>query len=382
MNKTNYIFISLLRSAITNTHEILDLADVNYEVLYSLARFHDLAHIVFYELNKRIEQWQGEEFRKFKQQYDMALYRTVKRDVAIEQIRNTLETAGISFVFLKGSFLMRLYPETWMRTSSDIDVLVEPCNYKRAIETLELSGLTLFAETPHDVSFYTQDKYHVELHHSLIEENRLPKTTEILEQVWQFTEPSGTGLERILSDEMLYFYHLAHMAKHVKKGGCGVRFFIDLWLLNHRTQFDTDKRNTLIRKSGLSEFTNLSVQLSEQWFSVECGQNDLPEYEDFIIRGGIYGSLGQSVAIRKKNTKNRSSYYLKRIFLPYNKIKYAYPILKSFPLLLPFCWVLRWLKLFNPKTRKKVINEVKTENETDSESVARVEKLMKQLKIY
>lgn len=381
MNKTVDTFIALLRSAITGTNESIDLTDVNYEELYSLAKFHDLAHLVFYELNKRIEQWQGEVFRKFKQQYDISLYRTVKRDLAIEQVQNALENAEIPFVLLKGSYLMKLYPETWMRTSSDIDVLVEPCNHKNAVEVLESSGFILFSETPHDVSFYTQEKYHIELHHSLIEENRLPNTSEILEQVWQYTEPFGNGFERKLDDEMLYFYHLAHMAKHLKKGGCGVRYFIDLWLLNHRTLFDADKRNSLIRKSGLSEFASLSVQLSEQWFSTEYGQINLTEYESFIICGGIYGSLDQSVTIRKNNTKNRFAYYLNRIFLPYSKMKYAYPVLKRIQLLLPLCWVLRWLKLLDPKTRKYAINEIKAENETDSESAARVERLMKQLKI-
>ena len=381
MDKTIKLFISLLRSAITETHEIIDLTDVNCEELYSLAKFHDLAHIIFYELNKRIEQWQGEAFRKFKQQYDMALYRTVKRDLAIEQVKNALETAGIPFVLLKGSHLMKLYPETWMRTSSDIDVLIKQNEFQRAVDALKLSGFVIFAETPHDVSFYAKEKYHIELHHSLIEENRLHKTTELLEQVWEYTKTTENGFERELDDEMFYFYHLAHMAKHLKKGGCGVRYFIDLWLLNHRTQFDEDKRKALIGKSGLSEFAKHSVLLSEKWFTPVNTREDLSELEEFVLRGGIYGSLEHSVAIKKNKYKSRFVYYLNRVFLPYNRIKYAYPILKVFPILLPFCWVLRWFKVLNLKTRKHAINEIKIEGMTDSDSTARVERLMEQLKI-
>lgn len=381
MNKTVDTFIALLRSAVMGSNEEIDLADVNFEALYSLSSFHDLAHVVFFELSKRIGQWQGEIFQRFERRYDKALYRFVKRDTAIGKVRKALEDAGIPFVLLKGARLMDLYPEAWMRTSSDLDVLVEQGNYKKAVEALKTSGLVFFRETPHDASLFTESNYHVELHHSLVEEGRLPKTTGILEQVWKYTTPIDGRFERKLDDEMFYFYHLAHMAKHLKKGGCGVRYFIDLWLLNHRTQFDMNKRDSLIGKSGLSEFADKSVQLSEKWFSSEQVQTDISEFEEFIIRGGILGSAESIAAMRKNVSKTRFRYYFERIFMPYNKIKYKYPVLKRFPILLPFCWVWRWFGLFNPKTRKYVINEMKVEDRTDSESVAGVERLMKQLKI-
>lgn len=381
MNNTTDTFITLLRCAVTGTHEDLDLSEVNFEALYTLSRFHDLAHIVFFELRNRIDQWQGEIFRKFEQQYNMALYRAVKRDLAINQIQMVLENAGIPFILLKGAYLMKLYPETWMRTSSDIDVLVEPSKHQKAVEVLEESGFLFLKETPHDVSFQTQEKYHVELHHSLVEEGRLPKTAEILERVWQYTTLIDNCYERTINDEMQYFYHLAHMAKHLKNGGCGVRFFLDLWLLNHNTQFDANKRDELISKSGLFIFAKQSLQLSEKWFTPVNDEDDLSEFEEYVVRGGIYGSLESSVTIRKNRAKSRFLYYINRIFLPYKKIMYLYPVLKKYPILLPPCWVLRWFKLLNPKTRQHAIEEAKAESRIDSESVVRVERLMEQLKI-
>ena len=101
MNSTIETFIALLRSAVTCTNEEIDLADINYEALFSLAKFHDLAHIVYAELNKRIEHWEGDIYRKFRQQYDMALYRCIKRDLAIEQLQEALENASIPFALLK-----------------------------------------------------------------------------------------------------------------------------------------------------------------------------------------------------------------------------------------------------------------------------------------
>ena len=64
MNKTINAFITLLRSAVMGTNEDIDLSDLNWESLYSLAKFHDLAHIVFYRLNQCKALGEGEIFRK------------------------------------------------------------------------------------------------------------------------------------------------------------------------------------------------------------------------------------------------------------------------------------------------------------------------------
>ena len=374
MNKIVDTLIVLLRSAVMKTNEEIDLSDLNWEALYSLAEIHDLAHIVYYELKQRNALDKGEIVRNLENKFKVAIYRHIKREMAIEKVRTILENARIPFILLKGSYIMNLYPESWMRTSSDVDVLVQPADHSKVIEIFKGAGLTIVSKTAHDISFCTQEQYHVELHHSLIEENRLPKTTEILEQVWQYTSSIENRYEKLLNDEMFYFYHLAHMAKHLKNGGCGVRYFIDLWLLNHKKEFDQEKRNRLISQSGLSEFAKQSEELSEKWFSNK--QFELPEYEEFIIQGGIYGSLEQGVAIWKKKAKGRFFYYAERFFLPYSKMKHLYPILRKLPVLLPFYWIFR---LFSKK--KRAINEIKTEISMDNEYADRIAKMIKQLNI-
>ena len=97
--KTVETFIGLLRSAITGEQEQLDLSDINYDELYYLAKYHDLAHIVFNELRCRGELCEGEIVRKFKNQFDIALYRHINRDMAIELVKTLLENAHIPFVF-------------------------------------------------------------------------------------------------------------------------------------------------------------------------------------------------------------------------------------------------------------------------------------------
>ena len=53
----------------------------------------------------------------------------------------------------------------------------------------------------------------------------------------------------------VYFYHIAHMAKHLQQGGCGIRTFIDLWILDNLPTIDTLKRNDLLKSGGLLQFS-------------------------------------------------------------------------------------------------------------------------------
>ena len=381
MNKTTEVFISLLRSAINGKNEKIDLCDVNYEDLYSLSKFHDLAHIVYNELRKYEKLPKGDVLQKFKHQFDAAKYRFVKRETALSQIRELLDKAQIPFVLLKGSYLMNLYPEKWMRTSSDIDILVDNTHHKSVCKCFENAGWKQFAETSRDVSFAALGDYHVEVHHTLAEDDLLPDSIPALDRVWDYCEKKEESYEYIMRDEMFYYYHIAHTAKHFKCGGCGVRPFVDLWLLNHAVSFDDCKRKKILGEGNLCIFEEQSVILSEKWFSDKEDAAVFAGFEEFIVNGGIYGTMKQKIAVKKNGANHRKAYYFKRVFPPYRMMKHGYPILKHVPLLLPLFWIIRWLKFVNPQIRKKAKKEMLSEKSVKDISVESISALMKQLEI-
>ncbi|MBR3289665.1 MAG: nucleotidyltransferase family protein [Clostridia bacterium] len=381
-NKTVDTFLALLRGAVTGTHEPVDLTGVDRELLYELSRLQDMAHIGYDELERCGMPAQGELAEKLKKRFDMARFRHIQRDVAIRQTRAALEAAQIPFVFLKGVHLMERYPEPWMRTSSDVDVLVKERDHDTAADALRQAGFRLFDRTPHDVSFHTPEQVHVELHFTLSEDDRHAGRVRVFERVWDYAEPVGGGAEHVLRDEMFYFYHIAHMAKHVRNGGCGVRFFTDLWLLDHTAPFDAAARDALLREGGLSAFEKQAKALSEKWFSCAEPDTDVSELETYILHGGLYGSIAHNVVTRKGDQTNRFAYYLGRIFLPYRKMKLTYPILKKRPVLLPVYWVVRWFRLLDPKTRRRAGHEIRAERTMDRAESERIERLMKQLELW
>lgn len=383
MNKTADTFIALLRSVVTGASEKTDLADVNFEALFALSKFHDLAHIVYYELERRNALPEGDVLTKFKQQYDMAILRHVRRMMTITQIREILEKARIPFILLKGAVLMDLYPEPWMRTSSDVDVLVHEEDLAKAEELFVNAGMERKHEGQYDVSLFSQTNYHIELHYTMLEGFISDQHREVLKNVWLCSACKQNGMaEHVMNGEMFYFYHIAHMAKHFRNGGNGVRTILDTWLLHHRIDFDAARRNALIAEGGLKTFDENAKALSEFWFSHAsvCAVNG--DFADYIVKGGIYGTFDRYVMVQKKKAGNRFTYYWKRIFPPYNRIKHSYPILKKIPVLLPFYWIIRWFRFLNPAKRKYALQEIKTEKNINADDSAHIESLMRDLEIW
>ena len=76
---------------------------------------------------------------------------------------------------------------------------------------------------------------------------------EVLKNVWQsaFLQKKKEHCYE-MTDEMFYFYHIAHMAKHFEEGGCGIRPFIDLWTLDNIKDVDHDKRDELLSQGNLN----------------------------------------------------------------------------------------------------------------------------------
>ena len=108
--------------------------------LYALSKSHDMAHIVVQGLSDFGLLGESEISQNFQKQQMLAVYRYQKLNYELEQICQTLEDAKIPFIPLKGSVIRQYYPEPWMRTSCDIDVLVHEDELDRAIPLFEEQG--------------------------------------------------------------------------------------------------------------------------------------------------------------------------------------------------------------------------------------------------
>ena len=330
-----------------------DVADA----LYALSKHHDMAHIVGVALDGHGLLPDGECAKKFRKQQMLAIFRYHNMQNQFETICKALEAAKIRFVPLKGSVLRAYYPEPWMRTSCDIDILIDPENLEKVKEIAPTSmGATYKSSWHHEHSFFTENGVHIEFHDSLMPDDGTRNC--VLEQAWEQTELEGGWTYRLkMTDAMFYFYHIAHMAKHFEEGGCGVRPFLDLWLLDNRVPHDRATRDALLERGGLLTFAESARALSGVWFDGKAADEIGNKMQSYILQGGVYGNLDNRVAIQQNKQGGKIRYTLSRIFLPYHSLKFVYPILQKHKWLFPFMQVCRWFRLLRKGSMKRSLRE-------------------------
>ena len=238
MERTTDLLIEIIRHEIKKenaTEEFLEKLDTDtLKRILSLSKSHDMAHIVasFLERSGRLPD--GEVGEKIKKHKMLAMYRYLGFSRELPAIKETLDDAKIPFIVLKGSVIRKFYPEPWMRTSSDIDILVHEEDVERAREVIEAElEYTTESRNAHEVGMFSPSGVHLELHRTLIEADEFASFESVLSKVWDHTErEAGYEHSLLLTDDMFYYYHVAHMAKHYMHGGCGIRPFVDMYLLN------------------------------------------------------------------------------------------------------------------------------------------------------
>ena len=315
--------------------------------LYAISKGHDVAHIVAQGLTELGVLGEDPISQKFQKQQMLAVYRYQRLNYELQQACAALEDAKIPFIPLKGSVIRKYYPEPWMRTSCDIDVLVHEEDLEKASLVLEETlSYQNKGKGAHDVSLFSPSGIHLELHFDTVEDDYANHASRVLADMWSHAAPqSGCEAHCVLTDEMFYFYHIAHMAKHFEDGGCGVRPFLDLWILEHCVEHDKATRDALLDSGDFLTFANACRRLSAVWFDGAGADETMKQTEAYILHGGVYGTVDNRVAVQQKKSGGKLRYALSRIILPYDTLKIHYAILEKHKWLTPFMQVRRWFKL-------------------------------------
>ena len=361
--RNSQMLFTLLRSAICgtklNSTEIEQFKNEQIPELIAISKKHDVAHLVILALksNALIPKDNASVDERLLLR---AAYRYEQLNHVYKNLCSAFEDAHIPYIPLKGSILRKYYPEPWLRTSCDIDILVHKENLNQAISYLIQNHQYVEKErTTHDVSLFSPQGIPVELHFDLVEEGRANNAINVLKSVWDNVSlHDSCAYMYDMTDEFFYFYHIAHMAKHFENGGCGIRSFIDLWILDHIDGINRIKRDDLLKECGLFQFAEVSRKLSNIWFGGEAMDDLSMQMQTFILHGGVYGSSDNRVALQQKKKGGRVGYFLSRIFISHTKLKRYYPILEKYPCLMPIMQVRRWFMLLKPDVAKMARREI------------------------
>ena len=372
-NKTStQILFALIQSEICGKEfdekYLDDLSNEMLGQLYKISKSHDIGHLIASALNKQKLLTQDEISQKFQKQWMMAVYRYEKINYELKRVSDVLENHGIAFLPLKGSVLRKYYPEPWMRTSCDIDILIHPEDAETAIQVLCEVGFTLQkSTTTYDYQMIAPGGVHLELHFSLKQDASILQAETILESVWDECElETDKQYHYYMRNEMFLFYHIVHMANHFTYGGCGIRPIIDLWLLTNKMEIDKDKLRFLLSQSKLLEFYDASVELSKVWMENASHGDITLRMEQFILTGGVYGNSSTSALMKAAKGESKIRSFFKLLFIPKANLEVSYPNLKKHPILLPFYQIKRWFRIFNRKKRQRIERMTAARNAVDA----------------
>lgn len=383
MEQVIKLFTQIIKAEVTGGVVGNDvIAQITPEImdkLYTVSKKHDLAHIVAAVLQKN--NLLGED--KLSQRYSQDLYMSVMRyeniQYELERICELFESEQIIHIPLKGSVIRKFYPEPWLRTSCDIDILIHPEDLDRACELLR-NRLDYRSEpcSYKDISLYAPSGVHLELHFMIQED--IESLDRVLCRVWEYAYPAAEGGWRYeMTPEFFMFHIFAHMSYHFSGGGCGIRTFVDVWLLMNRMEYDETILQKLCEESNIWQFVLAVRTLARIWFEDEPYDELSTELEAYVVSGGTYGTKETSMTAKKTKTPRRMKYILKRIFVPHRHLIILYPRLEKAPFLYPYYTVVRWCKVLKGDVFKRVTSEAKLHGDIEEKQVDELKRLFDKL---
>lgn len=382
MTDAEKLLMALILKGLQGEKNDIEIPKETLRKVYNISRKHDLSHLVATALeNTDNFEKNGEIGKLLKKDYQIAIYRYSSMEYEYTRIIEAFSSAHIPYISLKGMVIKGLYPEAWMRTSCDIDILIKECDIDRAIKVLvDTLGYKKERKVYHDISFISPLKIHLELHFS-IKEN-MHKLDYVLSQVWDYAiKTDETSSEYRLTNEFLFFHNIAHLAYHFASGGCGIRNVLDIWLMKKSLEIDETVFNKLLCESNLRCFYEEIIHLSESWFEGKSISELQERMSNYIIQGGAYGTRENSVIIRQNKLGGKTRFLINRIFPPYKQMRVRYITLNKIPILLPFYWIVRLCEAMFGKRRASHIAELNTSRNISNVKKEEIINLLKDLNV-
>lgn len=289
-------------------------------------------------------------------------YRHIILNVAVDdshaEVHKLMTENGIEYVTVKGCASASYYPEPELRCMGDVDFLVHPDNYSRAVQLAEEQG---FKPNENDDESHHQalqkDLIIWEIHHSL---NGLPegKIGELckkkLSGIYDTAVVYKKGDKRFLMTDS--YHHglvmLFHLIEHITTTGVGLRHICD-WAVFVGSMTEAEfvqMYEADLKEIGLWQFARILTALSSEYlglpereFAKGVDKNLLNDMIEDVIKGGNFGKKDKdryhgSMLVADKNSEGEG--VAKSFFKTLNRrVRYRMPITEKQPILMPIGWI-------------------------------------------
>lgn len=358
---------------------------VNWDTFIKLAVHHRVYPLVYKTINQ-IKNLVVPQYviNDLHQKYSENIYQSLTMAGETFRIVKCFENHGIRVLVLKGAPLAwRLYSNLACRLSRDIDILVEPKQFKEAQELLENEGyynihpeydinsqqkLKILRSYRHFVYRHIEKNIVLELHWDLGYSLTMPTDNDI-----RILEVSGNPIP-VLTDEMCFIYLMLHGTRHA---WYRLGWLVDIAKFIQEGNINWENLRTKLNKNSelMQSSFHQGLILATHFFDVPIPpnfqsvlKNDLIAWQLSYTAINICLSTADNVI--KDSDDWKTNYYWKIYYnkmqigwknkLNYNYLRYFRPSLNDFNLISlpdslyslyfiirPFTWLSKFFKKFN-----------------------------------
>lgn len=390
MEKTNFEFLSLLKSSLKN--EKYDGEKIDFEDLVYIYKMSEIHHVVPMIYNAAY----NEDFFKecdanfqamFKSSAFRYIFSQIQRTNHFLEVYKKLSEKNIKILVFKGIIFRNMYNNPDDRISSDEDILIKKEDYEKVKEFFLSEGFEFIDKGEECAYFSKSTGLCIEVSASLFshESKAYGHLNKLFEDV--FEKSIKINIDKIdiltLSHEQHLIYIVFHNMKHFLTGGFGIRqvadfskyietygeyinwekFWSDLKDLN----YDTFALNLIEISLKYLGFNDDKITYPDNITSFDELKNSQKYYINSeslindILDAGVFGAstmdrkhtaLMTLDAVEDKKKSNR----LKAVFPNVNYLKDNYTYLQKYPILLPVAWGQRILSYLKKNKTSSYIN--------------------------
>lgn len=370
---TNKQLLEIIKKALKN-EKYTKKAENEKEILIQ-ADTNGLVPLLFKGVDKGV--FSEKNYKNLKKRFFANVYSDNKQKEIIKLVNKIFNENKIEHIFLKGTHLKEIYPESYYRPMGDIDVLIPKDKIDFSREIFQKENFKTYSRTAeHDVYLY--EGYFVEVHRDIYQKEDTKDNSPLLKP-WSF-KTEGLNYRKNLLYAFEGVYLLYHLKKHVLTSGIGIRSILDISVFfnYYGKQIDKTSLKELLGKTDLEAFFQTVLYINEKALGVnstflnsefKLKDEDYNQILDYITTSGTHGKAGNiNLMAPRVAKKGKFKTFFRLIFPKWDFMKENFPWLKYLPFLLPIAYIIRGLEYLFFKTKytfKKLLNVSKSKQEAE-----------------
>ncbi len=361
MNELQIGIISLIKAALTEERTSLP-DNFDWEAALKTAKKHQIIPMLYYGIKNSDITPPVDVMQTLERSTLENIFVSQNQLFALNELYKAFDENKIDYLPLKGSVLKYIYPKPELRPMGDADILIKEEQYPTIKKLMQDMDYNEKLESDHELIWDKKGTLHIELHKRLIPSYNKDYYA-YYKNAWSFAI-CEKNCRYNMRNEDNYIYLFTHYTKHYRDGGIGIRHMTDLYVFEAaNTELDYNYIVKELKKLQLFEFYKNTKHTLDVWFCEKQPDVMSDFITDKIFSSGSYGThtsrkLSFETRISGKSQNNR---FLRRAFPTYSQMRLIFPILKRCPVLLPFLWVVRWVRaiLFRRNKIKTEYNNIK-----------------------